>query len=533
MAGKHETPRQKMIGMMYLVLTALLALQVSSALLHKFESLNSNLEAKVEEGRKENQEKNSKLQKDVKRRGNLADEVRAAERAEAIAQRSSQLIQYIEGIKKELIESTGGYNEEGSLKGASEETKVGVLMVGSSGSKGKAYELKGKLDEYVQFMNQSGAGKFDRIALDASEDPKLRNNSDQKNKNFAELNFAQTPLVAALAVLSEMESRVTDMETQSITKLYESIGDIDAEINKLIPFVRPKSDFVVAGTKYEAEVCLAASSTGIKPTMEANGNPIQVGADGVGKFSFTAPGADFGNNPSLKRSWRGMIKLKMPNGKDSLFPFVQEYTVVKPVISVQSAAIKSLYRNCGNKLNIQVPALGADYQPNFEITGGQLSTLGGSGNVMIIPTSREVQVKVFNRGTLIGIEKFGVKLVPLPTYELLGNGRLIDIRTGSDKYLKTLTIRFKADPGFKELLPEEATYQVSEGEITLASGRTSAGTLRFSGNTVDVSSLVRNLSKNARLIVDIKKVKRRNYKGDWEEITLNDSEQVMITVDNH
>ena len=44
MAGMKETPRQKMIGMMYLVLTALLALQVSDALLQKFVLLNNSLE---------------------------------------------------------------------------------------------------------------------------------------------------------------------------------------------------------------------------------------------------------------------------------------------------------------------------------------------------------------------------------------------------------------------------------------------------------------------------------------------------------
>jgi len=43
MSGGKETPRQKMIGMMYLVLTALLALQVSSAIMEKFIFLDESL----------------------------------------------------------------------------------------------------------------------------------------------------------------------------------------------------------------------------------------------------------------------------------------------------------------------------------------------------------------------------------------------------------------------------------------------------------------------------------------------------------
>ena len=43
MAGGKETPRQKMIGMMYLVLTALLALQVNSAILLKFKFIDDSL----------------------------------------------------------------------------------------------------------------------------------------------------------------------------------------------------------------------------------------------------------------------------------------------------------------------------------------------------------------------------------------------------------------------------------------------------------------------------------------------------------
>ncbi len=45
MGHGKETPRQKMIGMMYLVLTALLALNVSKSILEAFVRVNNGLEA--------------------------------------------------------------------------------------------------------------------------------------------------------------------------------------------------------------------------------------------------------------------------------------------------------------------------------------------------------------------------------------------------------------------------------------------------------------------------------------------------------
>jgi gliding motility-associated protein GldM len=528
MAGKNESPRQKMIGMMYLVLTALLALQVSSALLYKFEALNTNIEQKVNEATKENKEKKNFLQKEVKRRGNLENEVAAAKKAQDISEKTNEMLSYIDAIKKDLIQQTGGYTEEGSFKGASEETKVEVYMIGASEKHGKAYELKKKLDDYVAFMNSTKVGKFTPLALDAKDDPKLKNNSDQKNKNFAQLNFGQTPMVAALAVLSEIEARIADMETQSITKLYEEIGDIDVEVNKLIPFVRSKSDYVVAGTKYEAELCLAATSTSIKPNMEANGQSLMVNEDGVGKFSFTAQGGTFGEKNSMKKTWTGKIKLKMPNGSDSIFSVTQEYHVVKPVIQVQSAAIQSLYRNCGNKLSIQVPALGADYQPTFEVEGGQLTSIGGAGNVMIIPTGKNVTVRVKNKGTLIGEEKFGVKLVPLPAIELVENNRVINPIDGCPKSAQRIVVRFKPDAGFRELLPTESYYEVVEGSIMLATARTSRGSVPIVKNVANISGLLSSYTPGSRLVVEIKKIKRRNYRGEWEEISFNEARAIPI-----
>lgn len=132
MAGSKETPRQKMIGMMYLVLTALLALQVSSALIYKFQYLNDSLEKTVSETKEISNEKLKNIAVAVKQKGNKSDEVKLKEEAEAISQRTRELVTFIDNLKKDMITNTGGVEEDGTLKGAKEETEVEVIMIGAA-----------------------------------------------------------------------------------------------------------------------------------------------------------------------------------------------------------------------------------------------------------------------------------------------------------------------------------------------------------------------------------------------------------------
>lgn len=418
MAGTRETPRQKMIGMMYLVLTALLALQVSSALIYKFQALNTSLEKTVVSTDMDNRNKLAMMSEQVKKRGKKQSEVQLINEAGEVRRKTQEMLSEIDVLKKELIDKTGGYNEDGGFKGASEETEVEVIMIGASETSGKAYKLKKKLDEYVTFMNKFSKHKFEPLAKNADEDPSLKNNADQKNKDFAHLNFGQTPMVAALAVLSETEAKIVNMENLIMANIADSIGIDDFIVDKLKPLVKPQSDFVVAGTKYQAEMFMVASSSSLKPEMQFGNSPLAVDGDGIGKLDFMATGGNYGTDGTVKKSWTGKIKVRKPDGTDTIYNVEHQYTVVKPVIQVQSASIQSLYRNCGNKLNISVPALGPSYNPTFRAEGASIINGNQPGMITIVPTSARVKLDVTNNGNFLGQENFGVRLIPMPSSTL-------------------------------------------------------------------------------------------------------------------
>jgi gliding motility-associated protein GldM len=521
MAGIKESPRQRMIGMMYLVLTALLALQVSSAIIEKFIVLNENIEQSNAITGFYNGEKVKSIEDAVGKRGKRKDELALAIKARAVHSQANQVISHINELKKELIQKSGGYDEEGKLIGAKEETEVEVLMVGSEVQKGKAYELKRQLNEYVQKVNKDFGTNYKPLALDAKDDEVYKKQLDQKNKDFAQVNFAQTPLAAALAVLSELETNVLAIENKVLVQTAEKVGAEDFKFDKLIPMVRAQSHFVPAGTPYQAEVFLAATSSSMKPEIQVGSNSLLVNQDGIGEYKTMASGGAYNPDGMLKKTWTASIKMKKPDGTDTVINVTQEYMVVKPVVQYNSVALKSLYSGCGNKMEVSVPALGAFYNPDFTADGAVIKKLAGQGKIVIVPQAARVNLKVKNQGQLLEDKQFTVKLIPKPDVEVRINNLLVDFTKGVDaKTIRSISIKIIPDQDFKEAQPEDAYYEVVEWNYRAARGRNGIASESLKAPQYVLGSNANRLSANDRIMVEVTKVRRRNYLGQWEMVNM-------------
>lgn len=525
MATGKETPRQRMIGMMYLVLTALLALQVSSAVIEKFYALNESIETGVANAAQYNTNKVRTIKDAVKDRGNRNDEILIAQQAKELNEKSQELRSFMENLKKDMIVKTGGYDEDGSLKGAKEETDVEVYMLGTNKSNGKAYELQKRLNEYVIFINKTSGSSLPPIALDAKDDVMYQKNAEQKNKDFAQLNFSQTPLVAAMAVISDLETKITSMESTLMNSYADRVGKGDYKVNSMKPIVRAKSKYIPAGTKYEAEVLMAATSTSQLPTMNVGNQSLKVDESGIGAYNFLAGGGAYSADGLVKKIWTAQIKMRQPNGKDTVYTVTEEYFVVKPVIQVLSAAQTGLYFNCGNKVDIMIPALGAEYNPEFKPTGATIKSTGTKGRIYIIPTAAITKLAVYNKGQYIGEEIFKAKTIPKPSIEVRVNGQIINPRNGvKASALKNISIKALADADFAASQPEDAGYKVLEWEIEFARGRRQPAELTKikPKDQFQTMSGVSNLLKDKDMIlVTPKKVMRKNYLGTWEEVRVS------------
>ncbi len=526
MAGGKETPRQKMIGMMYLVLTALLALNVSSAILLKFQFLDESLQGVNTKTKTDNAGVVSSIRAAVSEGGNRTSDQRVLKDAEEIRNRTKAMVEYIQGLRQTLIERSGGLNEEGHYVQPEGNDIVAMTMLGGK-KNGAGYELKDKLDEYTKYLRQFSKNIPESIALSGKEDPVAAKDPAQRRKDFAELNFEETPMVAALAVLSQKESEVLKYEADALQQMAAKVGADIIKFEKIFAMARAESKTVAAGTKYRADMFIAASSDAITPKMSFQGKPVKV-VDGKGVVEFTAAASNYDADGNSKQQWKGNITINQ-NGRDTTFTVTEEYIVAKPVIQVQSASVQALYFQCANELNIQVPALGAVYDPSFSASGGSAIKGAKKGQVTIIPTATEVKVNVSSGGNAIGSETFKVRPIPKPQLVALVNGRPIDVKRGIPaQSFRAVEIQAQADEGFKQFLPQEARYRVTKWKAYLVRNNQPIDQADINGPSANLTQFAAKASKGDRVVIEVLDVKRLNYKGNAVDVNVRDNYNIPL-----
>jgi gliding motility-associated protein GldM len=514
MAGGKETPRQKMVGMMYLVLTALLALNVSSAVLDKFIFLNSSLEQSILESEKKNSNTVKAIQKQVSETGNRKDDVKVLETAEDIRKRTDEVITQLDDLKKTFIEITGGTNEEGKPIGVTDKDAVAGMMIAQK----KGEELQKFLNDYTRILSEKTGQNFPKIAYDGKDHPLYKDDKNQKNKDFATLTFEESPMVASLASISQLETEVLKAETQALEVLANKVGAGDLKFDRINAMVRPESKVVAAGTKYVADVFIAASSTGVTPKMKARGKELDVDANGFGRVEFVASANSYNKDGLSEQTFEGEISMSLPGGKDTTFHLKETYFVAKPVVQIQSASVQALYLNCGNNLNVQVPALGANYNPNFSARGGDTYAGAKKGEVTIVPTSKQVILTTASGGAVLGSDTFNVRGIPKPDIVVLDrSGKPVDLKRGFTQPPRMLMFKAVPDESFATFLPEDARYRVAEVEVALARGSRAVKRITVS-ERADLSALAAEAKPGDRLVIEVKKVQRKNFRDQIEEV---------------
>ncbi|MFY0607932.1 MAG: gliding motility protein GldM [Cyclobacteriaceae bacterium] len=536
MSGGKETGRQKMIGMMYLVLTALLAMNVSVTIIDKFVFLDDSLVRANGETEERNEQIVKGIAKTVDDSGNRDDDVKVVELAEEIRSETAKVLKELTELKVTLIEETGGY-EEGKgaeypgdakhLKGKTDYNTVGhYMMPVQEGGLGYGEGLKELLNKYPEFIKEklsgAGAGESDLeayrpVALDADQDPVYREDPNQKGKPFSNLAFHDSPTPAGIATISEFQARILGYETRALDYLSDKVGAGDLKFDVIVPMVKPESRYVAAGTKYIAKMFIAASSSGVTPTMTYNGNEIPVDASGQGLVEFTASATNFDAEGLAKKSYEAAITVGMPGGRDTTFIDQIDYFVVKPTIQIQSTSVNALYLKCGNSLDVQVPQLGVAYNPSFSASNAKTYNGAAKGQVTIVPNAPgKVVLKVSSSGNFIGQREFGVRGIPAPVITTYTDQGEINMKTGIGAKTPRIYIKAVPDASFAEFLPDDAKFRVAEAQITLVSGGIGRKTITV-GETANLAGLTAQARKGDQLSIEIRRVQRQNFRKEVEE----------------
>jgi gliding motility-associated protein GldM len=529
MAGGKETPRQKMIGMMYLVLTALLALQVSNAVLEKFAIINETLGAMISSSNQQNADHLSSIVSDGSKSPDPKVKL-AVQNAQKVRQITGEMQTYLEGLKKKMMDVSGAEKVDERLIN-DHSAKVATMMIDKKSPDGKEFETK--LNEYIKQLKELTGGRveFESLTKAPKDIPVFAGDEDHVRKDFLTFTFENTPAIAALTSVTQIETEVLENESRALDQLAADAGARVLKVDKVVPMVRAKSSTVAAGASYEADLFMAASSSALSPTMTVDGKSIVVEDDvltglKMGRVKFTASGGAYDPKTlTARKTFKANITLP-----DTTYSEDVEYFVAKPVIRVTTGNAPTLYMNCGNTVNIDVPALGTSYNPTFSATGGEVIKGDKVGRVTIIPSQRKVNVTVYNAGTTLGSEPFDVKQVPRPRIIAKdNNGRDIDMKNGISIAAAT-AIRVIADPddNFKQEVPRDANFRIRNMSVILARGTAQVRELTLTSESVDLSSLRALMRPGDRLIVEPKSVVRMTFKGTAEPVTMTGGDVVTI-----
>lgn len=526
MAGGKETPRQKMIGMMYLVLTALLALQVSNAVLEKFAIINETLGTLIIENDRKSEATLGAIIEEAGK-SQRPEVLRAKENAQKVREKTKYAIKYIDELKKRMMAASGAEEiNEAVINDHSSKVATMMIDVKSKEQEGKKYEKL--LNDYVNDINALSGLKLDKIAKAPKEMALFKDDEDHVRKDFLTFTFENTPAIAALASVTQVQSEILEYEARALDRLREEAGAGTIRFDQFIPMVRPKSSIVAAGAKYEAEMFLTGSSTAISPEFYLDGKPLPIIEDAetkvkMGKVEFTAQGGGYNEQGLASKRFTARIKMN-----DNEFEKTIEYQVAQPIIRVTTGNAPTLYMNCGNTVNIEVPALGTAYNPTFSSSGATIHKGDKPGRVTIIPKQRKIQVAVSNAGTSIGTQAFDVKNIPDPRYIAYIGNTQVDLRNGI-RANQLQNLRFVAEPdaNFKEEVPKDARYRIKRAEVIL--GRGTAGIQRFNATNEnpDLRSWVNQARPGDRIVIDIKEVSRRTFSDTEEKVDVKGSSGII------
>ena len=518
MASLKETPRQKMIGMMYLVLTALLALQVSDALLQKFALLNSSLEMANQSSLTKSKGMVQGIEERIKDLPNPAAYADVLKKANEVRRITDALVNHIENVKGQVLEAGGGLDPEtGNIKNPKEEEKIYELMVGGA-KQGQAYKLVPMFDKYLKELTTSAdpGTKFPSLALEAKDIPSAQKDPNQANKDFAEFNFEHTPVAAALATLSQKQSEIRRYEAEVLNQLAAKVGAKEIKFDKVFAQVSANANTVVAGMEYQAEIFIAATSSGFTPRMSLNGASVQV-VDGRGQVKFKTSGGGYDANGLAKKTYVASVSYMSPTGPKTE-TITKEYFVLKPTYNIETGTLPALYLGCANRLSVASAGLGALWNPTFTADGGEAIAGTMKGKVTVVPSSSTVTLNVNNAGTLLGKETFRVRRVPRPDVKIFGNGSELDEKRGASAVgLRSIDARAIAEESFKTTNPEDANYRVSQVYIALARGSRKVDEVNLPGSG-SISKLAAQAQAGDRYYIEVKEVQRKNFKGKVETI---------------
>ncbi|MDH3649818.1 MAG: gliding motility protein GldM [Saprospiraceae bacterium] len=427
-----KEPRQLMINIMYLVLTALLALNVSAEIFNAFKVVDQGLVT----SNRSLDDQNSKLPEIIKERAKKKKELEVyAERVEPARQYSQELSTYIDEIVELLIDEAGdkdGVVGDGDyaevqgvqeLKGKKDKDVTTRLLVDEQ----RGAELKEKILEYrehfLELIDEEDKETFSKeISLAIDDESWKKSKKKRKNASWEAFNFRQMPLAATMPIFTKFKNDAKATEAAVLNYLMGKVGGEEIVLDKFTVVSAPKKSYIINGETFETEVFLSASAgassnTGI--SIRVNGSPVRVDAEGVARWSSPARGVGV-------KTYTADITVTNPVTDETVtYKKSFEFEVGERSVTVSPTKMNVFYIGVDNPVEVSAAGVSSNnIKVNMSGAGGGSIKRGPSGT-FIVNVSKQTRKDEFAKVNVsapgISVSKdFRVKRIPDPVPTLSG-----------------------------------------------------------------------------------------------------------------
>ncbi|MEM8528202.1 MAG: GldM family protein [Bacteroidota bacterium] len=459
-----KEPRALMINLMYLVLMALLALNVSAEIMNAFFALDKGNQESMgiintqlnstEEGLK------TLLGEDSKKKYRpilpAVAEVRSL---------SNDFDKYVKDLREMLIDASGDndgkyekeegqdyYMDHGKLKPVGKKNKDATTRIlakpVADGGDGKGAELKDKiletresmlktfndlLDEYGEsvfgFKPEEVASRKENMAANftLNIDDSVWEGTDKTS--WEDYKFRQMPLAAVLPILSKMQADAKTAEASLVNEMAGFSGGRVVEFDKFFPVVSAKKAYVIAGEPFEAEISVGTYSSQIKPEnvrITVNGSSLPVNSDGIATYKASTSSTGV-KTLNLTAAVTNPLTGETSDGKKTF-----EYEVGRRSVAVAADKMNVFYIGVDNPISVSAAGVSSN-DLNIDCRGAGCKMRGsGTKRTITVANPGEAKITVSGGGLRSSPFVFRAKRIPDPV-PMLSKNRGGSMRSGEFK----------------------------------------------------------------------------------------------------
>ncbi len=428
------TPRQKMINLMYIVLTAMLALNVSSDVLVGF--------TQVHDGPSRTNDNVSRRNETIYRQLEAFTEMNPdkgqawLDKAGGVRRATASMLALVDSLKLEIVHKADGpKGDPDNILNRDDLEAAAVVMLAPGENLGE--NLRQRVEGYRDYI-----GGFIPDSLKRENIVNMLSTAPVQRKGtlapqlWEEAKFDQQPVVAAVTLLTKLQSDILYAEGEALSSIYSQVDAGDVRVNELNAYVMPQSRMVMRGGKYSANIVLAAVDTTARPVVYVQGQPLgndrglyELNPQSTGTFSYS-----------------GYLEVAHGDGTTTRHPFESSYTVIEPMATVSATMMNVLYAGIDNPVGISVPGV-AMSDISATMSNGTLTRSGDHWVARPSAVGKDATVTVTanmdGRQVQVAQTTFRVRKLPDPTpfiafTDAQGN---VDHYRGGKPFAKTLLLK--------------------------------------------------------------------------------------------